>query len=40
MNGKLNGIYFVPTRLSTEQIKSGDAEAELTRTVITTSACP
>jgi len=40
MNGKLNGIYFVPTRLSSEQIKSGDAEAELTRTVITTSACP
>ena len=40
MNGKLNGIYFVPERVTTEQIKSGDAEAELTRTVINTAACP
>ncbi len=40
MNGKLNGIYFVPERVTTEQIESGDAEAELTRTVINTAACP
>ncbi len=40
MNGKLNGIYFTPTRLTTEQIKSGDATAELTRTVIEASTCP
>ncbi|MBL7950861.1 MAG: hypothetical protein JNM62_04020 [Flavobacteriales bacterium] len=40
MNGKLNGIYFVPERVTTEQIKSGDTEAELTRTVIEPGRCP
>lgn len=40
MNGKLNGIYFVPTRLTTDQIKNGDAKAELTRTTIDVSTCP
>lgn len=40
MNGRLNGIYFTPTTLSAEQIKSGDASAELTRTTITKSTCP
>lgn len=40
MNGKLNGIYFVPTRLTTEQIKSGDASAELTNTTIENGTCP
>lgn len=32
MTGKLNGIYFIPERVTTEQIKSGDAKAEVTRT--------
>jgi len=40
MTGKLNGVYFIPEQLTTEQIKSGDAEAELTRTVVTIEACP
>ena len=40
MNGKLNGIYFIPTRLTTEQIKSGDATAELTNTTIENGTCP
>lgn len=40
LNGKLNGIYFIPTRLTTEQLKSGDAEAELTRTVVEPATCP
>lgn len=40
MNGRLNGVYFVPTRLTTEQIKSGDATADLTRSIIAKSDCP
>ncbi len=40
MNGKLNGIYFVPQRLSTEQVKSGDSKVELTRSTITGTICP
>ncbi len=40
MNGKLNGIYFTPSTLTVEQIKSGDATAELTRTTITSATCP
>lgn len=40
MTGKLNGIYFVPTRLTTDQLKSGDAEAEFTRTEVTPGECP
>jgi hypothetical protein len=40
MNGKLNGIYFIPTRLTTEQIKSGDATAELTRSKVENGTCP
>jgi len=40
MNGRLNGIYFVPTRLTPEQIGSGDAEAELTRSLVEPAICP
>ena len=40
LNGKLNGIYFVPERLTSDQIKSGDAEAELTRSEVTPDICP
>jgi hypothetical protein len=40
MNGKLNGIYFVPEQLTTEQIKSGDATAELTNTTVEGTTCP
>lgn len=40
LNGKLNGIYFVPQRVTSEQIRSGDAEAELTRSVVQNGTCP
>lgn len=39
MDGKMNGIYFVPTTLTTEQIKSGDAEAELTKSEVERTPC-
>jgi len=39
LNGKLNGIYFVPQRVTTEQIKSGDAKVEMTRTGIEPAMC-
>lgn len=38
--GKLNGIYFVPQRLTTEQIKDGGAQVEATRTKIANEPCP
>lgn len=41
MNGKLNGIYFIPSRVDTEQIKSGDTQVEITRSTVTQEfACP
>lgn len=40
LNGKLNGIYFVPERVTTDQIRSGDAEAELTRSEVISETCP
>lgn len=40
MNGKLNGVYFIPEQLTTEQIKSGDATAELTNTTVEGTTCP
>lgn len=40
LNGKLNGFYFNPQRLSTEQIKSGDSSVELTRSTIEGTSCP
>lgn len=40
LNGKVNGIYFIPQRLSTEQIKSGDGKVEMTRSTIEVAVCP
>lgn len=40
MSGKLNGIYFVPERVTTAQIKDGSAEVEVTRTVVAKAVCP
>lgn len=40
MNGKLNGLYFIPQKLTTEQIKSGDGTVEMTRTTVDPAACP
>ena len=31
LNAKVNGIYFVPEKVSTEQIKSGAVQVELTQ---------
>lgn len=39
LNGKLNGFYFISTRLSTEQIRSGDTQVEATRTAIEAGSC-
>jgi hypothetical protein len=40
MNGKLNGYFFIPQRLTTEQIKSGDGKVEMTNTSIVPAVCP
>ncbi len=40
LSGRLNGIYFIPQRLTTEQIKDGSGEVELTRTLIEPAVCP
>jgi len=40
LNGKLNGIYFVPERLTTAQIKDGGAQVETTKTVVEPTHCP
>lgn len=40
LSGKLNGIYFVPERITTAQIKDGSAEVEVTRTFVTPEGCP
>ncbi len=34
LNGKLNGTYFIPTRVTTPQIKDGDVDVDLTRTTV------
>jgi hypothetical protein len=40
LTGKLNGIYFIPERLTTDQIKDGGAQVEVTRTDVTKAPCP
>ena len=40
LNGRVNGIYFIPERLTPEQIKSGDALAEWTNTIVEPATCP
>ncbi|MDX9751496.1 MAG: hypothetical protein RBT71_10485 [Flavobacteriales bacterium] len=40
MNGKVNGFYFISARLSNEQVKSGDAQVEMTRTAVDPGSCP
>jgi hypothetical protein len=40
MNGKLNCFFFIPQRLTTEQIKSGDGKVEMTSTSIVPAVCP
>ena len=38
--GKLNGFWFRPTELTTEQIKSGAVDVELARAVVMVRPCP
>ena len=40
LNGRLNGFYFIPKRLTTAQIKDGGADVEVTRTEVTQETCP
>lgn len=41
LNGRVNGTYFRPQRLTTEQIRSGDVEVDLTNTSVEeTGTCP
>lgn len=40
LSGKLNGIYFVPERITTAQIKDGSADVEVTRSFVTSEGCP
>jgi hypothetical protein len=35
LNGKLNGIYFVPQQVTTEQIRTGGTDLGLARTTVT-----
>lgn len=39
ITGKLNGFYFIPERLTTQQIKDGGTDIEVTRTAITDEPC-
>ena len=39
LNGKLNGIYFVPAVVSTQQIKNGEVTVEMTRTLVEPQPC-
>ncbi|HRD51346.1 MAG TPA: hypothetical protein PKY96_01730, partial [Flavobacteriales bacterium] len=38
--GRLNGIRFVPERLTTAQIQDGNTQVEVTRTEVTKAPCP
>ena len=40
LNGKVNGIYFIPERVTTVQVKDGGTAVELTRTSIAPAVCP
>jgi hypothetical protein len=40
MNGKLNGIFFTPERVTTAQIKAGEVQVEMTRTFVEPLRCP
>lgn len=35
LNGKLNGIYFIPQQVTTEQIRTGGTDLGLGRTTVT-----
>ncbi len=39
LNGKLNGIYFVPEKATSAQIQSGEVQVEMTRTFIEPIPC-
>jgi hypothetical protein len=39
MTGRLNGIYFIPEHVTTQQIKSGEVQIEMTRTFVEPLPC-
>lgn len=39
LNGKLNGFFFIPKELTTEQIKSGEGTVEPTRISVSPGNC-
>lgn len=39
LNGKLNGIYFVPEQVTAAQIKSGDVLIDMSRTFVEPLTC-
>lgn len=39
LDGKMNGFFFVPERITTAQIKDGGVSVELTNTSVSPSVC-
>ncbi len=39
LNGKLNGIYFVPEQVTAEQVRNGEIQIEMTRTFVEPLPC-
>jgi hypothetical protein len=39
LNGKLNGVYFVPEKVTTQQINNGEVQIEMTRTFVEPLSC-
>lgn len=40
LNGRVNGIYFRPERLTPEQLRSDDVQVDLTNTTVERGQCP
>lgn len=40
LNGRVNGIFFRPERLTPEQLRSDDVQVEMTNTTVETGTCP
>lgn len=40
LNGRVNGIYFRPERLTAEQLRSEDVQVDFTNTTVERGQCP
>jgi hypothetical protein len=40
LNGRVNGIFFRPQRLTPEQLRSDDVQVDLTNTTVERGECP